>query len=155
MINFNKVICATDFSEPSLRALDHARILAGRFESELLLVYVVDDVPTAVAPVGGAAVDGAINVTEYQEHLTEQARKRLEALAAEKSAAGPAIRWKVAEGRPSRKIVEVAEEEKADLIVLGTHGHGRFHRFLFGSVAERVVRSAPCPVLTVGPEDQD
>lgn len=155
MISFNKVICATDFSESSKRALDHARTLAGRFESELLLLHVVDDVPTAVAPVGGAAVDSAVNVTEYQEHLVENARQRLEGLVADQADSGALIRWQVAEGRPSRKIVQLAEKENADLIVLGTHGHGRFHRFIFGSVAERVVRSAPCPVLTVGPEHDD
>lgn len=153
MISFKKVLCATDFSESSLRALDYARMLTDRFEAELLLVHVVDDPPTAVPPVGGAAVDGAINVTEYQEHLVEQATKRLDGIVAEYSLAGPGIRSMVVTGGPSSQIVRLAAEEDVDLIVIGKHGHNRLHRLVFGSVTEKVVRGAPCPVLTVDPKE--
>jgi nucleotide-binding universal stress UspA family protein len=155
MIHIKKVLCATDFSQSSTQALRYAHSLAGRFEAELVLLHVVDDVPTAVPPVGGAAVDSTINVAEYQEHLIDHARKRLEEVVAGLDSRGPSVRWHVAEGRPSRQIVQLAEDENADLIVIGTHGHNRFHRFVFGSVTEKVVRSAPCPVLTVGPGDLD
>jgi nucleotide-binding universal stress UspA family protein len=155
MISFKKVICATDFSDSSFRALDYARMLTERFEADLLLVHVVDDPPTAVPPVGGAAVDSTINVTEYQEHLVEHATRRLAELVAEQDSAGPSVRSHVAKGRPSRQIVQLAAAEEADLIVIGTHGHNRLHRLVFGSVTEKVVRAAPCPVLTVGLEEND
>jgi len=153
MINFKTVICATDFSESSFQALEYARTLTHRFEAELVLVHVVDAVPTAVAPVGGAAVDSTINVTEYQEHLTEHATQRLDEIVAEYTPSGLAVRRLVCDGNPSRQIVKLASQENADLIVIGSHGHNRLHRFVFGSVTEKVVRSAPCPVLTVGPGD--
>lgn len=155
MTGFKKVLCATDFSEPSFRALDYARMLAQRFEAELLLVHVVDDLPTAVPPVGGAAVDSTINVTEYEEHLVEHATRRLAGIAADLTASGPPVGSHVAKGRPSRQIVQLADDEGADLVVIGKHGHNRIHRLVFGSVTEQVVRGAPCPVLTVGPEDND
>ena len=130
-------------------------MLTERFEAELLLVHVVDDPPTAVPPVGGAAVDSAINVTEYQHHLVEHAPRRRSGIVADFAATVPSVRSQVAKGRPSQQIIRLADEEEADLIVIGTHGHNRLHRLVFGSVTEKVVRSAPCPVLTVGLEESD
>jgi nucleotide-binding universal stress UspA family protein len=155
MIRFKKMICATDFSGPAMRALDYARALAEKFGAELTVVNVVDTVPTGAPPVGGSPVATTLNVAEHQKMLTRTARQNLDELLEKHGSPDLAIRKHVAEGRPSAEIVQLAEEEGADLIVLGTQGHGRLHRFLFGSVAERVVRSAPCPVLTVGPEEDD
>jgi len=155
MNEIKKLICATDFSEPSYRAVDYARMLATRFGAEMILVNVVDTLPATVPPVGGAPVTATLNVAEYQKQRKENAEKLLDDMIAKHGSPDVNIRKHVAEGRPSAEIVELAAKEEADLVVIATHGHNRLHRFVFGSVADRVVRSAHCPVLTVPPADKD
>ena len=77
------------------------------------------------------------------------AEETLEARAADLSQSGTKASWRVQVGVPFEEIVKIAEEERADMIVMGTHGRGGLNRMLLGSVAERVIRLAPCPVLTV------
>lgn len=155
MIKFQKMICATDFSEPSLRAFEFARVLAAQFSAELILTHVVDLLPATVPPIGGAPVASTLNVAEYQKQRLENATRHLDEIVRKLDGHDIVLRPHVAEGRPSAAIVQLAADEDADLIVIATHGHNRLHRFVFGSVADRVVRSAPCPVLTVGPEEKD
>ncbi len=155
MKNFSRILCATDFSEDSLRAVDYARSLALRFDADLILVTVVDDLPVTTPPIEGAPVAQNLDVATYQKQLNEEATTLMNRLMEENTSPDLRLRNHVVNGSPGRRIIQVAADEQADLIVMGTHGHGRFHRFIFGSVAERVHRSAPCPVLTVPPEDMD
>jgi nucleotide-binding universal stress UspA family protein len=90
----------------------------------------------------------------FQE-LSGYARTELKKLVEEVEAKGVAAREIVAQGRPSNEILRIAKEETIDLIVLGTHGKGFLDKALFGSTTERVVRNAPCPVLTVRPSEHE
>jgi nucleotide-binding universal stress UspA family protein len=154
MIEFKQIVCATDFSEPSLAALEFARSLAMRYGAKLTLLNVVDLLPIVATPRSGAAV-ATLDVAEFQQMMRENAAERLAELAEQHDSPDLEIATQVLEGKPSDEIVEFARDAGADLIVIATHGHSRWRRFLFGSVAEKVVRSATCPVLSIGPQKKD
>jgi universal stress protein A len=137
--NFTTIIVPTDFSYTSDAALGYARMLAARFGASLHLLHVVDE------PGSWSEVYAAI--PEIRLRLSADAARRLEAMAAclRPLQATSAVVC----GAPVPTIVKVAESKGADLIVMGTHGRRGVGHLLLGSVAERVVRLAPCPVLTV------
>ncbi len=148
MITLNKILCPTDFSTAAEVAFDTAQRLARDGEALLLIVHVVDpaSTPTAgAAPTPGAM--GSVPSSEDQRVAMEQGRKELEKVVP----ADPNIRFdhRLRHGVPADEISELAEAEQADLIVMGTHGRSGLKRLLMGSVAETVVRRAPCPVLTL------
>lgn len=138
--NFTTIIVPTDFSYASDAALGYARMLAARFGASLHLLHVVDE------PGSWSEVYAAI--PEIQLRLSADAARRLEAMAA---CLPPPLHATSAVvcGAPVPSIVKAAESRGADLIVMGTHGRRGMGHLLLGSVAERVVRLAPCPVLTV------
>jgi universal stress protein A len=138
--NFTTIIVPTDFSYASDAALGYARMLAARFGASLHLLHVVDE------PGSWSEVYAAI--PEIQLRLSADAARRLEAMAACLPPPLQATSGVVC-GAPVPTIVKVAESKGADLIVMGTHGRRGMGHLLLGSVAERVVRLAPCPVLTV------
>jgi nucleotide-binding universal stress UspA family protein len=138
-----RILVPTDFSETSDAALDYARVLAGRFGASLHLLHVLDD---PFVTEGLAAEAYITEAPSIRTSMLEEARTRLT-----HRAAGCATTEAVF-GHGAVTIVDYAQQCGADLIVMGTHGRtGLAHLFL-GSVAERVVRIAPCPVLTVGRE---
>jgi nucleotide-binding universal stress UspA family protein len=108
-----------------------------------------------ITPRGGAKAATLMNVEEYRATMRENAAKHLEALVQEHEVPDLAIGGRVIEGNPSDAIVDLAERDDFDLIVIATHGHSGWRRFLFGSVADKVVRTATRPVLTVGPPSRD
>ena len=137
-----KVILAPiDFSDPSLQALDVTRDLAGRFASEIVLVHVVPVIP-----------DGAdtLSETSDEEDLIEQAQPRLAELADKLNQQGLRARAIIGEANDAGpEILRIAHTEKADLIVIATHGRTGLRRLAFGSVTEKIVRTADCPVLVL------
>ena len=141
---FQRILCATDFSETAEAAWAAARELAHTYRSELLLVHVFTELP----------VYPDVAVLEVQR-LWEEQRGWVERTLTERVAAATAqsvrARWVLKTGTAPESIVEAATETGADLIVIGTHGRTGLSRLVIGSVAERVVRLAPCPVLTVKP----
>jgi nucleotide-binding universal stress UspA family protein len=139
-----RVLCPLDFSDSSRHALSWALELAAKAEASLQVLSVVE-VPMA-APPPPAVVGGAEQIQEAQER-TKHALS--EALGEIDLSRRPAVERTVVRGKPSREIVRVAEEEGADLVVMGVHGHGVIDRLLFGSTTHHVVREAPCPVLSV------
>ena len=145
MFPLKKILCPTDFSEPSLLAIDQASELAKTSSAEIVLIHVVSPLPASPHPGGMHGFDTA---TYLQEMLT-YGRESTQRLIEEKFPEDVPVRSVVLAGNPSEEIVRVAEEEGVDLIVTATHGHTGWRRFLFGSVAERVIRLAPCPVLTI------
>ncbi len=153
MLPIRLIVCPTDFSDPARRAVTAACELAGQFSAELLLLHVTHDLPIVAAagpvmsPPGGAH-DG-FDVVGYQELIRKHAEEELDTLIDEEVAEEIRVRKVVLQGRPANLIVETAENEGADLIVISTHGRTGVRHFLFGSVAEKVVRSAACPVLTI------
>ena len=147
MILLKTILVATDFSPASAAALTYGRELASNFGAQLQVAHVAGNVLTR--PYAGG--DG-ISFADpgLQEALEAGARRQLEAvLSAEDREQRRAQAIVLASNAPASAIVEYAEEEGVDLIVLGTHGRGAVAHLLVGSVAERVVRTASCPVLIV------
>lgn len=148
MIVFKQILCPIDFSETATRALAHAAALARWYDAQLTVIHVVpvfeenmhssfpfkgDDDRAPYAPVRA-------DVLEQMRRSTEQA-----------GAAGLNPTFLAEEGRAHPAIIDRADAIHADLLVVGTHGRGGFNRLFLGSVAEKVVRTASCPVLTVPP----
>jgi nucleotide-binding universal stress UspA family protein len=145
MAQITRILVPTDFSAASDAALTYARSLARQFGASINLVHVFEDPFTSGAFVG----DGTVM-------LPADLRRSLETLALEQLAARhqehlgmlPLSSTHLLTGAPARTIVEHARETHADLIVMGTHGRTGLGHMLLGSVAEKVVRTATCPVLT-------
>jgi nucleotide-binding universal stress UspA family protein len=138
------ILCAVDFSDASLRALEYAMSVAQESDATLLLMHVVDWAAEtwAVGTHGAALADYTQARRTEAEHLLRDA------------VPVPAREWctpeiLVTEGKPWREILRVARERQADLVVLGVLGRGAVDLTLFGSTTHHVVREAPCPVLTV------
>lgn len=141
--DIKRILVPIDFSSNSRNALDYAHGLALKLNAALHLLHVCE-----LPGVGTPALDAyAIAYTDWNQRLGEEAAKELNKLTA---ALGdiPAT-TEVLFGRPASTIVHAAGTNNSDLIVMGTHGHGPVMHALMGNVAERVVRTAPCPVLTV------
>ncbi len=143
MIEMKKILVPMDFSECSDAALKYARALREAFGASLHLLHVVQDPYTQ--PWAAEAFPAPLG--EMLQQWQEQARTRLAGLLDEKDRASATIGTVV--GSPFYEIVRYAVEQEIDLIVIGTHGRGPVAHMLLGSVAEKVVRKAPCPVLTV------
>lgn len=144
---YKRILVPTDLSEPAEAAWTHARALAQGDGAALVLLYVVEPVLSHFGVVGLVPT-----VTQLEEEHDNAARLKLQALSGEAAKAGLTVTHRVVAGRPWQKIVEVAGEEGADLIVIGTHGRTGLAREAIGSTAERVVRAARCPVLVVRSE---
>jgi nucleotide-binding universal stress UspA family protein len=142
MLPPKRILSPIDFSDPSNEALDTAADLAARFDSELRLVHVVPMLPRLPS---AAAI---FNEAEYEQELQRDGAERLAGLARKLTANGMKVRSEVGTANDvGMEIVRLAEHNQADLIVIATHGMTGWHRLAFGSVAEKVVRLAACPVL--------
>ena len=150
MVVLKNILVATDFSEPSAVALAYGRDLARTYNARLHVLHIVEDVMTRYSPEVGLVTE------QLQKDLEKLARRDLDALVTDDDRRTISI---VANVKTSVNIasgiVEYAKANAIDLIVTGTHGRGAVKHFLMGSVAERVVRTAPCPVLTVHAHERD
>jgi universal stress protein A len=145
-MNIQRILAPTDFSELSKQGLTSALELAEAFGAKLLLLHVVEPPPY---PVEGI-VPSHLGATLLND-LERQASSDLAQMLYEAQGSQVEVARRVVVGIPYRKIVEVAEEEKSDLIVMTTHGRTGLGHLVMGSVAEKIVRTAPCPVLTIRP----
>lgn len=143
MIALEKILVPTDFSECSDAALKYARALREAFGASLHILHVVQDPYTQ--PWAAEAFPAPL--ADMLVHWQDQARNRMTGLLPEEERAAATLATCV--GSPFYEIVRYANEQGMDLIVIGTHGRGPIGHMLLGSVAEKVVRKAPCPVLTV------
>jgi nucleotide-binding universal stress UspA family protein len=143
------ILVPVDFSPHAEHAFTYATTLAERFGAKLALLYVVDD---SFVTGGWSSEIYVPNVPELMENLIADADRRLATLKASAAALGLAAETAVIRGRPAHAIVEHAKNGGFDLIVMGTHGRTGVSHVVMGSVAERVLRKAPCPVLTVRAE---
>jgi universal stress protein A len=143
-MEFHHILAPTDFSEYSQQAIQYARELAQKFGATLMLLHVVEPPAYPIKDLPPRDLVGTL-----LGDLEQQATSGLAQVLA-KEAEIKVVR-RVVIGIPYRKIVEIAEAEKVDLIVMATHGRTGFSHLFMGSVAERVVRTAPCPVLTIRP----
>jgi nucleotide-binding universal stress UspA family protein len=144
MVAFKEVLVPTDFSEYSVRAVDYGVEIAGKFASHITLVHVVEPLLQAA--------DLTWTTVDFEELNREQraaAREQLDKLAGDRIPKGIACDAVILFGKAFVEIVRCARERNADLIVMATHGRGAISHLLLGSTAEKVVRKATCPVLTV------
>jgi nucleotide-binding universal stress UspA family protein len=141
---FQTILVTTDLSDTSKSAFPLANMLASTFRAKVIVVFVQEEVMPPF--VGEYAQTG---IQSFLDEQREQAARELERFAAEQMATVAARETVVAAGVPHAEICRLAAERGADVIVMATHGRGFLGHALFGSTTERVLRRAPCPVLTV------
>ena len=150
MVAIKNILVATDFSEPSNVALAYGRDLARNYNARLHVMHVVEDVMLRYSTEVGLALPAlqedlvVAARRDLDSRITDEDRRQLNAVAVIDTGANIAT-----------AICDYAKNNKIDLIVTGTHGRGVVQHFLMGSVAERVVRTAPCPALTVHAHERD
>ena len=151
MIRLAKLLVPTDFSEDSEQAARYAVELAKRFQAEIHCIHVVD-IPADLLSTSAYYMTGPSEA--FLDQIREESKKNLEAFA-EKNLEGTQVRTAFLEGSPFVEIIRYARNQEIDLVVIATHGRTGLRHVLFGSVAEKVVRKAPCPVLVVKREERD
>lgn len=143
MADFQRILLATDFSETAACATDLALLMARTFNASLDVLHVVETELPLVS-------DGVAYLPpNYYEELEKQAAEKLEAVIPRAERDRLSVTLVLRKGAPFVEIVRYARDQRMDLIVLGTHGRGALAHVIMGNVAERVVRKASCPVLTV------
>lgn len=141
---FRRLLCPVDFSESSIAALECALSLAQEGDAEVTLLHVLE------GPVDGDPLrTRSVSVPQYIQERERDVRATLESLVPESTRNGCRPTPRIAHGKPSREILGVATEDRADLVVMGVHGRNALDLMLFGSTTNQVVRRATCPVLTV------
>lgn len=139
-----KILVPIDFSDYSKKALQYTVQFCKTMQAEILLVYVIEPM---IYPADLSM--GQMVIPQNELNLDQKAKSELEELA--KSEIGDSLKYQILikSGKPFMEIIETASEYDADLIIISTHGHTGVEHLLFGSTAEKVVRKAPCPVLTL------
>jgi universal stress protein A len=145
MSDVDKIICPTDFSDPSYEGLKKAIEIAEHFTAEIILVHIISPIPNIM----GAGSPTGFHLPVVLEEMEKQATQKIEADAASQIPDHIRSKTIVKTGRPADQIVQTALEKKAQIIVMATHGQSGWQRFVSGSVTERVVRMATCPVFVV------
>ena len=151
MLPIKTILCPTDLSGPSYKAIEVANELAVNFSANLILISVV----TPVHPIGAPGVPASFKIGEYYEEMIDFATQSLEEIETEKISDGVKTQRVVVQGNAADEIVKRAESDGADIIVIATHGWTGWRRWVFGSVTEKVVRLAKCPVLTIPEPKED
>jgi nucleotide-binding universal stress UspA family protein len=148
MLPFKKILCPTDFSEPASVALKRAGELARHFAAELIVAHVIPPLP---GPHSFPDPQAPLNfeVPLFQQELAIKAEQMLKELVSHQVAQEVRTRDLVTTGEAAPEILRVAQEEHVNLIVIASHGLTGWRRLVHGSVAEKVVRQATCPVLTI------
>jgi universal stress protein A len=152
MPRLKKILVPVDYSDCSRAAMEYALFLAERFEAEIEVLHVAE------VPLGEEHTVVKPDTGEEQllsELIMQQAAKSETEFLAPFVRATIPIEKSLLKGRPGKVIVEAAADRGADLLVMGTHGRSGFDRLIMGSVTERVLRSAPCPVVVVRPADDE
>jgi nucleotide-binding universal stress UspA family protein len=150
MRKWRLILCPIDFSSLSLYALKYAVGLCRDEGAKLVVLHVVEPI---LAPADFSF--GPLTLTEVEDQLESRAEKALEDVAKGLGLDPGLLDTRLERGRAFMEIVRIAEERRPDLIVMATHGHTGLSHALLGSTAEKVVRKAPCPVLTLKPPDAD
>lgn len=146
MVNVKHILHPTDFSDSSNEALKHACYLATQFCADLHLLHVISDSGLIQPPIAGFLPPG------FYEQRNQFANEELAGLPQKVMNFSGSVVRNVCEGTPFVEIIRYSKENAIDMIVMGTHGYAGLKHLILGSVAENVVRHAPCPVLTVHPE---
>jgi universal stress protein A len=148
MVHFQRILLATDFSTTSAIVVEYALLLARTFHAELHVLHVLEvEIPQTIQ--GGAYLP-----LSYFEDLERRAPRQLEQLIGPEDRKNLKVTTVIRHGSPYLEITNYARDHKMDLVVLGTHGRGGLSHLLMGSVAEKVVRVASCPVMTIRPQQE-
>ena len=142
-MEFNLILCAVDFSDTSDQAFDYSVALARKLGAQIKVAHIYQ-IPAAALPNG--VLDAPV---DYEDNLQDQLQDRLEEYIDDKAIEDIDITAYVCQGIPYIEIIEMAMETNADMIVIGTHGRTGLSHMLMGSVAERVVRTAEVPVISI------
>lgn len=143
-LTIKKILVPIDFSDYSKSALRYSVNFAKSFNASITLIYVVEPI---IYPPDFSM--GQIAIPTINTEWDERAKEELDKLAKTEIPAELQVKTMIKTGKPFVEIIETAKEENADLIIIATHGHTGVEHILFGSTAEKVVRKAPCPVLTL------
>jgi nucleotide-binding universal stress UspA family protein len=141
----NRILLPLDFSQASLRVTHQAVFLAQHFHSEIILLHVV--APLSY-PAGTLESGDELSERDLHAKIVKRARKELDQ-SLRPEPAGIVVKRLLLRGDPSREIAQTSRDEKVDLIVMSTHGHGALYRFLLGSVAAKVLHTSDCPIWTI------
>ena len=151
MLAIKTILVPTDFSEASETAVKYAKALAEAFGSSLHLVHVMEDL---LAHAWAAEVYVA-SMPSLREEIEKEATARLGVMVTDEERQRLRVTTAILAGNPFLEIIRYARTHDVDLIVIGSHGRGPIAHMLLGSVAEKVVRKSPCPVLTVRPAQHE
>jgi nucleotide-binding universal stress UspA family protein len=146
MKQVQKILFPIDFASNYETLVPWVETLGAKFDATVYLLFVAQDLAhfaTFYVPHG--------NIEEFQQQAIESARKRMAAVVEEFAKKFPKLETRVELGSPAEKILAFAQKEKIDMIVMGAHGRAGLERAIFGSVANKVIKSASCPVLAVHP----
>jgi nucleotide-binding universal stress UspA family protein len=146
---FKRILCAVDFSDCSMHALNYAMSVAQEADAQLTVMHVIELPPGVPREVHETMLAGPRSLGEYIALAEEDSRARLKDAIPETVRAYCTVDTVLVTGKPYREILRVADEQNADLLVIGIHGRGAIDRLLFGSTAQHLVRQASCPVLTL------
>jgi len=144
MLTIKKIVCPTDFSAPSLKGVDYAVELVKLFQAELVVAHVLHDLPPRPND-----PNISFEVPEYERILHKEFADKLDELVKTRIPKTIKALAVLGHGNAAKEIVRIAGETKADLIVIAAQGHTAWHNLVMGSVAEKVVRHATCPVFVV------
>jgi nucleotide-binding universal stress UspA family protein len=146
MLNMTNILCPTDFSDASDEALDYAAGMAARFSARLCLLHVTQPVQP-ITPSAAFPEFAGFDTSGYEDVIRDHAESEMRERLKRPSLADVNVVSEVRRGYPADEILRVAEEMRADLIVIATHGATGWRRYVFGSVTEKVLHQASCPVL--------
>ena len=150
LLPITRILWPTDFSEASYEALSRAVELCKHFSAELVAVHVVPEIPRIMPDESDIEkADYAADLKSYEQELHNAARQRLHKVIRERVPTDVKSAVIVTRGEPACEILRMADDRRVSLIVTATHGLSGWRQLVFGSVAERVVRLATCPVLTI------
>jgi len=150
MITIKSILYPTDFSKYSLYALEYALSFARQYGAKLYIVHVLPNYPLILGP-----EVTFVNVPKLEQATSEYVQGEMKKLKEQCAAQGVECEDLVLVGTPFVQIIDAARDKKVDLIVIATHGRTGIRHALFGSVAEKVVRKSPCPVLSIKHPEHD
>jgi nucleotide-binding universal stress UspA family protein len=148
-VAFRRIVCAVDFSDCSIAALDYAMSFAHEARAQLTVVHVIELPPDIPHEVHETVLAGPRNFAEYIALAEEEGRARLNDAVGDRVRSSIMVDTVLSAGKPYREILRVASGHQADLLVVGVHGRGAVDRLFFGSTTQHLVRQAACPVLTL------
>jgi nucleotide-binding universal stress UspA family protein len=144
MTEIGKILVPYDLSDDLSKILPYVRSVARAYDSEICLLHVVQD----LRKWGKAYVPHA-SMDKFQEEAEKEAEKKMDRICEEQLTDFGAVQKKVVSGNPAKEILRMVESEDVDLLIMGTHGRKGLEQMIIGSVAEKVLKQCPVPVMTI------